>query len=329
MTKGALVLWLTLAGWETSYAAYYNQNCTQLTSSGASTNSFQQSACLATVPCYRNSSNIKTTATDGVSHCDVNTPVYGSVVPISLRKMDDKQMESTLLLEIMYFWYEPGVNNDADFVTHQSTMWQPHYVIANAVDEVKYTIDQTLEWMDSNTALGAKHFIQETVNMVSYARMKVVISNRLTDKVWSMNNYPMDSRHIQVFVCNHGQGASEIELYPLIMGSADKARYNCDSDQSCMPPATAATWRYTDVLGHKIPGSWEATDGKGYTLVSNPNAFAFEGGRSECLLMDMDISRKSYYIIVAKVFSLWFCEVAAFFSFVVPINIAMPRFAAW
>jgi len=206
----------------------------------------------------------------------------------------------------------------SDIVVEKFTEWEPAWQIMNAVDDPDYIIEATTEYLEE-TPLAAAHFIDRsvTVNMVMHMVFSVHLGNRLLDN-WVMTDYPFDSRIVQGQICNTGTDASDTTLTAFTLASSPSNGVNMGS-------AAAAAWSYTEDVTDKIPGSWSGsvfTCTKAYATSSTATTVV------PCLQLDIPIDRKAHFIFIEKIISLWLCEVAAYFSFRVPITVAMPRFAA-
>ena len=142
--------------------AAVGSNSTQYDCSASASHAALYATCLATIPCRREASNLKTV--NNVQRCITTTDVYGTIYPRTLRKINDKAMESTILMEVQYYWYDPAMS---DIVVEKFTEWEPAWQIMNAVDDPDYIIEATTEYLEE-TPLAAAHFIDRsvTVNMV-------------------------------------------------------------------------------------------------------------------------------------------------------------------
>lgn len=247
-------------------------------------------------------------------------PVFFRPEVKSITGIDDKTSEFSVKVELFTYWYDAAVDADPNLLGDADILWSPRYLFPDEMLEYVVLIEGESRFMPEETA--SKKYGPKAINLINMARRSIVRYRMANTGQWDMTDFPFDSRVVSWHWHNQEPWARRkvnVEIEPLEPVTFDGnvtllAYYNRavqTNDMTGIVPSSFAPngdMKLTPLTVCTVDGWMEAPD--------------------IGLLQEIPVSRVSKYVIASYVVPVTLCTLVGMFGQLIPITVAMPRFAA-
>jgi len=252
-------------------------------------------------------------------------PVYFRPEVRSIAGIDDKTSEFSVKIELFTYWYDPAVDADPDLLGDTpagayEALWSPKYLFPDEMLEYKVLIKGESRYMPELTA--SKLYGPQAMNQINMARRSIVRYKMANTGQWDMTEFPFDSRVVSWHWHNQEPWARRkvnVAIEPL-----DPVTF--DGNVTLLAYYNRAV-QTNDMTG-LIPSSFAPDGDMKLTSLTVCTVDGWMDAPDIGLLQEIPVHRVSKYVIASYVVPVTLCTFVGMFGQLIPITVAMPRFAA-